>query len=185
MESYVQIANLNDFTFCPRSIYFHGIYNGAEEGAYNSRYQVAGKQAHYSIEAGKYSTRAAVLQGIEIYSARYNLCGKIDIFDLQTKILTERKKSIVRIYDGYVFQVYAQYFALTEMGYTVKKINIYDLSHNKAYNVALPSSDTEMLRKFEKVVRDMKHFDLNAEFTANPVKCRRCIYINLCDISLC
>jgi CRISPR-associated protein Cas4 len=185
VESYIQIANLNDFIFCPRSIYFHGIYSGAEKGTYDSHYQVAGTQAHKSIDRGSYSTSTEILQGLEVFSVKYNLCGKIDVFNRKTRTLTERKKAIKQIYDGYVFQVYAQYFALAEMSYIVEKINIYDISHNKTYPIALPENAPEMLAKFEKVVYDLKHFDLNAEFAPNPVKCQNCIYANLCDKAVC
>ncbi|GBR77396.1 CRISPR-associated protein Cas4 [Candidatus Termititenax dinenymphae] len=185
METYIQIANLNDFIFCPRSIYFHGIYSGAEKGTYDSHYQVAGTQAHKSIDNGTYSTRAEILQGIEVFCAKYNLCGKIDTFNIKTKTLTERKRAIQKIYDGYIFQVYAQYFALIEMGYTVEKINIYDISHNKTYDVLLPEQDQEMVTKFEEVVYGMQHFDLNVLFVPNPAKCQHCIYANLCDKAIC
>jgi len=185
MEPYIQIAQVNDFIFCPRSIYFHGIYNGAEKNTYDSHYQVAGTNAHKSIDRKTYSTRADVLQGIEIFCEKYNLCGKIDIFDIKSGTLTERKKAIKQIYDGYIFQVYAQYFALTEMGYIVNKIHIYDISHNKNYPLMLPRDNPEMYQKFEKTIEDMAHFDLDAEFIPNPQKCGHCIYANLCDKALC
>ena len=185
MESYIQIANLNDFIFCPRSIYFHGIYNGAENNTYKGHYQVAGTNAHKSIDCKTYSTRTEVLQGMEVFSEKYNLCGKIDIFNTKSETLTERKKAIKQIYDGYVFQVYGQYFALEEMGFSVSKINIYDISHNKSYPIPLPLEDEPMFVRFEKLIDELRHFDLNTEFAPHMSKCAHCIYANLCDKALC
>lgn len=69
-----------------------------------------------------YSTKVSMLQGISIYSEKYNIIGKIDIFDSEKGILTERKKKVKTIYDGYIFQLYAQYFSLREMGYVVPNL---------------------------------------------------------------
>lgn len=148
--------------------------------------QVAGTAAHSSIDNQQYSTRRNILQGLEIYSDTYRLCGKIDIFDLKTNQLRERKREIKRIYDGYIFQVYAQYHALTEMGYQVRSIVLYDITHNKSYPVALPEEDTEMQHKFEQLVAALNAFDLNSDtFIPTIHKCRNCIYSQLCDKSLC
>lgn len=186
MESYIPISFLNDFIFCPRSIYFHQLYGSYNTKLYQQKPQVAGKAAHESIDEKKYSTRKAVLQSMEIYCERYKLCGKIDTFDISTGKLTERKKEIKTIYDGYVFQVYAQYFALSEMGYKVSGISFYDLSHNKHYPVLLPEQDPVMFAKFEQLITDLNSFDLNStSFTPLESKCRNCIYANLCDYSLC
>jgi len=46
MESYIPISFLNDFIFCPRSIYYHQMYNDTEQLTYQSKVQIEGKQAH-------------------------------------------------------------------------------------------------------------------------------------------
>jgi len=124
MEPYITLSFLNDFIFCPRSIYFHQLYGSFDQALYKQTPQYKGEAAHTSIEEKTYSTQKNVLQGIEIYSEKYNLCGKIDVFDIKTGKLTERKRDVKTIYDGYVFQVYAQCHALREMGYEVKEIVI-------------------------------------------------------------
>jgi len=180
------ISFLNDFIFCPRSIYFHQLYGSYKSELYQDKPQVAGKAAHEAIDEKSYSTRKDVLVGTEVYSDTYGLCGKIDIFDISKGALLERKREIKTIYDGYVFQVYAQYFALTEMGYKVLSITIHDLLHNRNYPIKLPHEDTEMTRKFEALIRDINAFDLvSSDFTPVMAKCMRCIYSNLCDYSLC
>ena len=186
MESYITLSHLNDFIFCPRSIYYHQLYSIYNEEHYKQKAQIAGTAAHTSIDNKGYSSKSSILQGIEVYSEKYNIVGKIDVFDTTNGRLTERKKEIKLIYDGYVFQVYAQYFALTEMGYTVKEIIIHDLMHNKNYPIPLPEFNNIMLLKFEKVIYELQNYSLeNSPFTAQIEKCKRCIYSPLCDKSLC
>lgn len=186
MESYIPISFLNDFIFCPRSIYFHQLYGGFDTHMYQQKPQIAGKAAHASIDGKTYSTRKDILQGVEIYCERYKICGKVDIFDIESGKLVERKRQIKTIYDGYVFQVYAQYYALCEMGYAVNSIVLHDLSHNKTYPIPLPHEDVEMQQKFEKLIEQINGFDMNDHsFTPLEAKCSNCIYSNLCDYSLC
>ena len=117
MESPIAITNLNDFIFCPVSIYFHAIDSDAEKLTYQDHYQINGTAAHEKSDSGAYSDRKDILQAVSVYCEKYDLYGKIDTFDIKTDKLTERKKKISTIYDGYVFQVYAQYFALTPLAY--------------------------------------------------------------------
>lgn len=184
MEPYIQISFLNDFIFCPRSIYFHQLYGRASTRFYHSTYQIKGLNAHKTIDNQTYTTAKSVLQGLEVYSEKYQLCGKIDIYDSAKKILTERKKKIKVIYDGYIFQLYAQYFCLIEMGYKINKIKLYSMDDNKNYFVDLPTDNEEQFNAFEQLIIDIKTFNLNANFTPNANKCQRCIYHALCDYSL-
>lgn len=185
MEAYTPISFLNDFIFCPRSIYFHQLYGRVDPRLYRAADQTGGLAAHKTIDDKRYTTSAKALQNYEVYSHTYNLAGKIDLFDTATGILSERKKKITTVYDGYVFQLYAQYFALTDMGYAVKKIKLYSLDDNKSYWQPLPADNPEMLRKFESTLEQMRVFNLDDDFIPNPNKCRRCIYNNLCDKAEC
>jgi len=186
MESYIPISFLNDFIFCPRSIYFHQLYSKYNHQLYKQKVQLKGEAAHTTIDTKKYNTRKNILQGIEVFSEHYNLCGKIDLFDTESGQLTERKREIKTIYDGYVFQVYAQCHALREMGYKVKSIVLHDLIHNKNYSVQLPEENKSMQDKFESLIKEMNTYDMmNSSFEANPQKCNNCIYSNLCDTALC
>ena len=177
---------LNDFIFCPRSIYFHQLYRNFNDTVYKQAPQYKGLAAHKAIDTQHYSTSAHILQGYEIYSERYKLCGKIDVFDIKKKRLTERKREIKTIYDGYIFQVYAQYFGLIEMGYVVESIVLYDLIHNKNYQVSLPTQDGAMLEKFESLIDAINHFDMrHSQHSPVLAKCQNCIYNALCDAALC
>ena len=185
MESYITLSYLNDFIFCPRSIYFHQLYSIYNEQNYKQKPQIAGTEAHVSIDNNTYSSKSSILQGTEVYCDKYNIVGKIDVFDISTGRLTERKKSVKSIYDGYIFQVYAQYFALTEMGYNVKEIIIHDITHNKNFQVQLPTENDFMFQKFESLIIQIQNYQLNGTFCPILEKCSNCIYSPLCDKSLC
>lgn len=179
MQDFIQISKINDFIFCPFSIYLHGIYENFSEKTYHSSYQTRGKIKHESVDTGKYSTSKNVLQGLEIYSEKYGLVGKIDTFDAEKGKLVERKNKIVRIYDGYKYQLWAQYFCLSEMGYNVREISLYSISDNKSYPLPIP--DYAEISEFETILEKIRNFDLQCELSKNPQKCEKCIYNNLCN----
>lgn len=178
------IAYLNDFIFCPRSIYFHQLYGRVSQRLYHTTDQTRGKAAHKTVDTQSYTTSKIVLQGMEIYSEKYNIGGKIDSYDQDKALLVERKKKIKTIYDGYIYQLYAQYYCLIEMGYKVKKLKLYSMDDNKSYSVKNPQDDAERQKGFDALIDKMRAFDLEAPFKANESKCNHCIYDNLCDASL-
>lgn len=184
MEETILISYLNDFIFCPVSIYFHKLYGNLDKNLYQSEYQINGTNAHKAIDNKTYSTRKNILQGIDIFSQEYGIEGKIDLFDINKSELVERKNKIVEIYDGYVFQLYAQYYGLTEMGYEVRKMSLYSMSDNKKYAVKLPTENLEMKAKFEKLISDIRKFNIENFKQVNKEKCKRCIYEPACDRSL-
>ena len=148
---------------------------------YQNAAQINGKKAHEAVDHNTYSTRKDILQAMDVYCEKYGLVGKIDIFDGETGTLIERKRTIKRIYDGYIFQLYAQYFAMVEMGYLVKRLKLHSVTDNKNYDILLPEKDKEMWLKFEALIYDMRHFDLEAFEQMNGEKCNHCIYEAACD----
>ncbi len=181
MESYLPISFLNDFVFCPRSIYFHQLYGRVSKALYHTTVQTKGLAAHKTVDNQQYSTAKVVLQGMEVYSHTYGIGGKIDTFNCKTGLLSERKKKIKVIYPGYIYQLYAQYHALVDMGFRVKKLKLYSMDDNKSHPVALPEDDPECQQQFEQLIAAIRKFDLNTPFEANPKKCQHCIYAPLCD----
>ena len=143
--------------------------------------QLDGKAAHSAIDEQRYSTHKNILQGIDIYSNEYNLCGKIDLFDVEKGLLKERKKHIETIYDGYVFQLYAQCLCLREMGYSVKSLRFYSSDDNKVYPVQLPEENTIMFEKFKSTNKAMQNFNPLFYEPKTTDKCRHCIYNDFCD----
>ena len=182
MEPYIQISKINDFIFCPKSVYLHSIYDNFNEKTYHGENQAIGKIKHENIEDGTYSTAKKFLQGIDVYSEKYNICGKIDIYDSEAKHLIERKTKIQKIYDGYRYQLYAQYFCMTEMGFEIQKLFIQSIDDNKRYEIHLPDKDE--IAEFEEVLRKIKEFSardlLENNFSVNSNKCEKCVYSPLC-----
>lgn len=182
MESYLMITQINDFIFCPRSIYFHDVYRGNVHAEfYNQTPQKVGLAAHAAIDDKTYSTRSEVLMGTMVYCEKYKLLGRIDLFNISTGVLTERKYSVTAIYDGFRYQLYAQYFALKEMGYSVREMRLYSKKDNKIYPIKFPSE--EEISDFEVILCKMRNFKMTDKFTQNPNKCAHCIYCALCDIA--
>lgn len=179
MEDYIQISKLNDFIFCPKSIYFHGIYESFSEKTYHDIPQTVGKIRHENVDKGQYSSLKRYKQGMSVFSDEYGLCGKIDVYDYQKKALIERKYRIKKIYQGYIYQLWAQYLCLNEMGYEVKMLMFHSLADNKRYKVDLPNRKD--LAKFLVFIDDFKRFDIfTADYKQNPQKCATCIYKDLC-----
>ena len=184
MEEIILISYLNDFIFCPISIYFHKLYGTLDKTIYQEERQIKGTLIHKTIDNKTYSDKKSILQGMSVYCEKYGIQGKIDIFDVEKGILTERKNKITKLYDGYIFQLYAQYFALIEMGYNVKKIRFHSMQDNKTYNIDLPDDNLEMKEKFENLIKEIHEFDLFQFRQTNIEKCKNCIYEPSCDRSL-
>lgn len=182
-ENPISISALNDFIFCPVSIYFHSLET-EENILFQGTAQINGTHSHRKSDTAAYSTKKCMLQGISVYSQKYNLCGKIDTLDADTGILTERKKKIKAIYDGYVFQLYAQYFSLTEMGYTVHELRLYSMDTNKVYKIELPENNSVMFTKFRRLLDDINVFSFDGFKQGNEGKCNNCIYEPLCCFSV-
>ena len=180
MENYILITWLNDFIFCPYSIYLHNIYDNLSNTNYYSTSQTKGRYAHKNIDKGIYSTKKNDLSGIDVINHKYGLVGKIDLFHKDKGSLVERKRQIKTIYDGYKYQLYAQYFCLKEMGYHVKSLKFYSMVDNKSYPIAIPVD--QELEKFERHIYVVKSYNpLDMKFSQNIQKCKYCIYSNLCD----
>jgi len=182
-EEPLSISNLNDYIFCPASIYFHSLDSDTENLIIQDSFQLNGSASHEKSDKRAYSTKKSMLQGISVYSDEYNLSGRIDTFDSEKGILTERKKRIKTIYDGYIFQLYAQYFSLKEMGYTVNEIRLYSMDDNKVYKINLPENDEEMFTRFRSLINKMSMFRFEGFKQENGLKCKRCIYEPLCAYS--
>lgn len=184
MDDSILISNLNDFVFCPASIYFHNLYADQDTMSYQSTDQINGKKAHEKVDSGEYSSKRSTISGIGVYSEKYGIVGKIDIYDGEKKQLIERKRTIRKIYDGYIFQLYAQYFGMLEMGYEIKEMFLYSMTDNRKYPVPLPCDDPGTLSKFKNLIQEIKTFSMEGFEQLNPEKCARCIYEPACDRGL-
>jgi CRISPR-associated protein Cas4 len=100
--------------------------------------------------------------------------GKIDIYDKETKTLIERKTKIKKIYDGYKFQLYAQYFCMKEMGYDVQKLILRSLLDNKNYEISLPNEDD--IQQFEEIIKCIRNFNSEDLLYHSCPRCSNSIY---------
>lgn len=174
---HIQISKINDFIFCPHSLYFHSVYENFDKVHYKAKSQIAGTIAHKTVDNKIFSSQKNILQSMEIFSKEYGILGKIDTYNKTTKELIERKRTIKKIYDGYLFQIYAQKICLEEMGYIVKKMTLYSMTDNKKYFVKLSISQVD---KFNETLEKIRSFDLTSEKCTNLDKCKNCIYRELC-----
>jgi len=161
------------------SVYLHSVYDNFHADTYHDAAQRRGKLNHAAIDRGIYTTSKHVLQGLPVYSHRYNLAGKIDNYDQKKKEIVERKTLIKKIYDGYRYQMYAQYFCLVDMGYEVQKLFLHSLQDNKRYSIEIPGKDAT--QEFERILKAINNFSVNNYCVrTNKEKCSKCIYRNLC-----
>ena len=178
MEEYIQISKINDFLYSPKSLYLHSVYESFDQNIYHETPQKVGQLNHKVIEEKRYSTAKRYIQGIPVYSERFNIGGKIDIYDSQTKTLIERKTRVKRVYDGHKFQLYAQMFCLEEMGYEIERLCIHSLQDNLRYDVALP--DSFEIARFKQTLADIRKYNaINSDCTGSDYRCNVSIYRHL------
>lgn len=180
MEDYILISTLNDFIFCPYSIYLHNVYMNTDEEFYQATPQIRGKIAHTSIDDKTYSTQSNLIMALPIISEELGLMGKIDLYKYKEQLLIERKYQLKQIYQGQIYQLWAQYFCMLEMGYDIKRLAFYELSANKMQYINVPNEvDKQELICF--IDRYRNYNPMENVLQINTNKCNHCIYCNLCD----
>ena len=140
-----------------------------------------------SIDEKTYSTKKNILQSLDVYNEYYKILWKIDIFNIETWELIERKKQIFldenkkpKIYKWKRYQLWWQMFCLEEMWFEVKSLWIYSIKDNKKYRIYKPSK--KEILEFEKTLEKYRKFDLlQKHWKQNANKCKECIYNELCD----
>lgn len=50
MSDYISLSTLNDFIFCPYSIYLHSVYMESDEDLYKATPQTKGTIAHQGVD---------------------------------------------------------------------------------------------------------------------------------------
>ena len=150
-----------------------------DEGLYHAKPQTRGKIVHETVDNKTVSNRKSDLFSLPVYSIRYKLMGKIDIYRKNEKLLIERKYQLKQIFQGQIYQLWAQYFCLLEMGYEVNRLAFYEISTNKMIPIALPDEQGIML--FSNFIDTFHRYNPSDDIHVNPNKCKHCIYCNLCD----
>lgn len=178
-EDIISISTLNDFIFCPYSIYLHNVYENTDESLFHASPQTQGRIAHETVDEKKSSTRRNILQSLPVFSEKYGLMGKIDIYDAEKKYLVERKYQLRQIYQGQIYQLWAQMFSLQEMGYEVERMAFHEISTKQSHPVDMPTD--EDIRQFELFLQAFRDYNPTQTFCQNPNKCQHCVYCALCD----
>lgn len=152
----------------------------ADEDVFKAKPQVEGTIAHSATDSGKSSTKKDDLFSLSVYSNELGVMGVIDVYRREQKLLIERKNNLKKIFRGQLYQLWAQYFCLVEMGYQVEQIAFYEITTNKMLYQQLPgAAEKAELMAF---VDKFKHYSPeNDIFRINHNKCVHCIYCNLCE----
>lgn len=179
MDDLISISTLNDFIFCPYSIYLHNVYMGTDESLYHAVPQTRGRIVHERIDNKTYSTRKDDITSLPVYSEKLGIVGTIDLFRRDKKLLIERKYRLKQIFRGHYYQLWAQYFCMIEMGYAIEHLAFYELSTNRMIPVDLPKvQDYQELSDF---IERFRQYRPEVDIVTNINKCMHCIYCNLCD----
>lgn len=177
MDGYISFSQLNDFLFSPFSLYLHECFNFYNKSLYQDVPQVAGTNAHETIDNHKYNKKGW-LSNIWLASFTLPIYGKADLYNLETGELVERKRLIKKIYEGQLMQIWAQFYCLREMGYKVKKISIYSLSDNKRYNLDIPKYKD--IKKLKNLIKRINNYEPKLkELKINKDKSAISIYASL------
>lgn len=179
MEFFMPISYLNDFVFCPYSVYLHQVFDNNKEETFSAKPQQKGKAAHETVDDNRTKNSKKVLSGIYVISKQLGMYGKIDQYFVRDKILVERKYKLTTIYRGYYYQIWTQFLAMQEMGFEVKEIYFHSIANNKRYPVPLPNLNE--IEELKLHIKKIARFDFEQEINVNPVKCKHCIYAALCD----
>ena len=150
-----------------------------DEGLYHATPQTRGKIAHETIDNKKASNRTDDLQSLPVMSEGYGLVGKIDLYKGKEHKLIERKFQLKNIFQGQIYQLWAQYLCMKEMGYDVKAIAFYEISTNKMVPIELPNK--EQLDKFRIFLETYRYYDPTLPLKTNVNKCQHCVYCSICD----
>ena len=102
----ILITQLNDFIFCPASIYFHNLYGETDKMVYQSTQQINGTAAHKSVDQATYTTRKDILS-IANKEAIEKLDGYLkNIVKIQDdKTLLGLEGSAARVYFPQIFDI--------------------------------------------------------------------------------
>lgn len=150
-----------------------------DESLYYATPQTKGKLTHEPVDTKKSSNRNNDIFALPVYSEQLGIMGKIDVYKQNEKKLIERKYQLKQIYRGQLYQLWAQFFCMTEMGYEVNNIAFYEISTNKTILIAIPTETDK--QELKNLIALFKAYDPLIPIQVNPNKCQHCIYCNLCD----
>lgn len=180
MSDYILLSELNDFIFCPYSIYLHNVYMGMSGDLYKATPQTKGSIAHQGIDQKNGSTKKGDIMSLHVYSDELGILGVIDVYKEDKHLLIERKNQLKKIFRGQIYQLWGQYFCMKEMGFQVEHLAFYEISTNKMITLNLPGEAEK--KEMADFIEQFKSYDPeHSQVIVNHNKCVHCIYCNLCD----
>lgn len=154
MTDYITITQVNDFLYSPESLYLQNSYRSMDTSVYHDTPQTVGTANHKAIDNSTYSNRKEWLQGQYVASEEYHVIGIIDLYNINTRTLIERKTTVKSIYPGFKYQLWLQMICLQELGYPTESMRIYEVSKNLKHPVDLPTpSDLANLKSLVNQIR--------------------------------
>ncbi len=182
MDGYISFSELNDFLFCPQSLYLHTLYKNYKSNVYHDTPQTDGKAAHETIDQATYN-KGGWETGVWLSSPSYRIYGRCDLYNPTTGELVERKRTIRRIYEGQRMQAWAQAMCLMDMGKSVTSVTLHSLTDNLRYSIPVP--DEKIKLQVKQLVHQMLTYKANYTHETKTIdtRCRHCIYAPLCPIA--
>lgn len=153
-----------------------------DEDIYHAKPQTRGRNAHQTVDEKRVSSDSNSLESLPVLSSELGIYGRIDVYKKDSKSLFERKYELKKIYRGQLYQLWAQFFCLESMGYSVEKIAFYEISTHKTFYQTLPSKRDKA--ELAQMINALKNYNPNDDFNTNHEKCSHCVYCNLCDKTL-
>ena len=80
MNDYISLSTLNDFIFCPYSIYLHNVYMETADDMYKAVPQIEGKLSHQGVDNKTGTSIRTDLLSLPVYSDELGISGVIDIY---------------------------------------------------------------------------------------------------------
>lgn len=80
-ENPISISSLNDFIFCPVSIYFHTLETEDNNILLQTTSQINGSYSHRNSDNAVYSTKKSILQGVSLLEMGYTV-KKIRLYSM-------------------------------------------------------------------------------------------------------
>lgn len=175
----IPFSLLNDFIFCPFSIYFHNIYKSYNKLIFQDIKQVKGSNVHQNIDKKLYKKKSWI-ENLPLFSEKFLVYGFADLYNFEKGILLERKLIIKnnKLFFGQRMQLIAQAACLNERNLLLNEIKVFSKEDNKIYLINLPTDKDYY--ELNKLIDRIINFNFNSEENINPRKCLNCIYKNWC-----
>ena len=152
---------------------------GVDEDLYHAVPQTRGNVAHEKVDKKTSSSKKNDILALPVFSNELGVVGKIDVYREEEKMLIERKYQIKQVFRGQIYQLWAQYFCMLEMGYEVEKLAFYEISSNRVIPIDLPGDEGRV--ELGNFIDKFNNYDPTKPLVVNLNKCMHCIYCNLCD----